>query len=104
VPALADLQLVEPVDPVVGLDLAVEREAAAELVEELDRRGLRAQRPEHVQAELAHVPRGAAGGEVPGVGPDRGDRGDEPSVLLLGERPGLRPGDPGYRADRDGLC
>ena len=60
--AFADLQLVETVDPVVGVDLFVERHAAPELVGELFDRGLRLARPEYVQRHVADVPRRAISG------------------------------------------
>ena len=66
--ALADLQLVHAVDPVVRFDLLVERHAPPELVHELPDRRLSIARAEDVQHHLADVPAGAIGGRRPLLG------------------------------------
>ena len=80
---LADLELVHAVDPVVRIDLTVQRHAADELMDELREARLRVARAQHVQDHLAHVPRGAVGRSCPLViGERRGERGEPPKLLL----------------------
>ena len=91
--ALADLQLVDAVDPVVRVDLLVERHAAPELVHELLDRRLRVGRAEHVQRHLADVPRRAVGRPRPLVGGERRRparrSGRTPPRRALGPRVGV---------------
>jgi hypothetical protein len=54
--AVSDLQLVDAVDPVVRVDLLVERQASAELVDELARRCLSLSRPEDVERLASRRP------------------------------------------------
>src|ERR1700733_12968656 len=90
---LADLQLVQAVDPVVRVDRLVQRQPPAQLVRELAHRGLCVGRPEHVQRDLGDVPRGAVGGHRPPLRRERGGRFREAPELVLGEAVGFRAAD-----------
>ena len=87
--ALADLQLVQAVDPVVGVDLLVERHAPAQLVHELADRRLRVARPENMQDHLADVPRGAVRGHRPLLRRERRNGLGEANELRFGENTGF---------------
>src|ERR1700722_7053860 len=91
--ALADLQLVQAVDPVMRIDLLVQRQPPAQLVRELRHRGLRVGRAEHVQSDLADVPRGAVGRHRPLLRGERGGQFREALELVPGEAAGFRPAD-----------
>src|SRR5580658_2393776 len=90
---LADLQLVQAVDPVMRVDLLVQRQSPAQLVRELRHRGLRVGRPEHVQGDLADVPGGAVGRHRPLLRGERGGQFREALELVLGEAAGFRAAD-----------
>jgi len=83
--SLSDLQLVQAVDPVVRVDLLVERHAPPQLVEELRERSLRVAGAEDVQRHLTDVPRGAVGRLRPLVVGERADEYGEAPELLFGE-------------------
>src|SRR5665811_151532 len=87
--ALANLQLVHAVDPVVRIDLLVERHAVPQLVDELSDRRLGFGRAEDVQHHLTDVPTGAIGGRRPLLRRERRDQVREAYELLLGQHPGL---------------
>src|SRR5436190_5806267 len=91
--ALPDLQLVQAVDPVVRLNLLVQREPATQLVQEDARGRLGLRGAEDVQDHLADVPADAGGVRRPFV---RGQRRGQCSELLelgRGEDTSFRAGD-----------
>src|SRR5580692_9996528 len=87
--ALADLQLVQAVYPMMRIDLLVQRQAPAQLVRELPHRGLRVSRSEHVQGDLADVPCAAVRRQRPLIWRESGGQLREALELLLGEAAGF---------------
>src|SRR5580658_3602991 len=88
--ALADLLLVQAVDPMMRIDLLVQRQPPAQLVRELLHRGLRVSRSEHVQGDLADIPCAAVGGQLPLIRREYRYQLREAPELLLGQAASFR--------------
>ena len=101
--ALSHLDLVDPVDPVVCVDLLVERDAASELVQQLADRRLPLTRAEDVQRHRPHVPAGAVGRSSELLVGQVGDEARVAGELLFGEAPRLGPRDP-FRKHRRSIA
>ena len=92
--ALANLQLVHAVNPVVRVDLLVERHSAPQLVNELSHRRLGFGRAEDMQHHLTNVPTRTVRGRFPLLGREARDQVCKACELLLGQHLGLGTSDP----------